>query len=158
MTSSAFIRSNKFRFCQQPTNVKLKSFSVFHSCNYFSSPPLRRQLVIWLDSLYLSIRNCFLSSFQIVQSVKYKLKGLLFRVLIYGALREFIWHDIACQALVHSPVSMIKKNQPIDVLVCVIRKRAHLLFLFFFLFQLVNREVENVYFSDNLSAVGIILL
>ena len=32
------------------------------------------------------------------------------------------------------------------------------LFLFFFLFQHVNREVENVYFSDNLSAVGIILL
>ena len=64
----------------------------------------------------------------------------------------------ACQALVHSQVSMIKKNQPIDVLVYVIRKRAHLLFLFFFLFQHVNREVENVYFSDNLSAVGIILL
>ena len=64
----------------------------------------------------------------------------------------------ACQTLVHSPVSMIKKNQPIDVLVCVIRKRAHLLFLFFFLFQHVNREVENVHFSDNLSAVGIILL
>ena len=64
----------------------------------------------------------------------------------------------ACQALVHSQVSMIKKNQPIDVLVYVIRKRAHLLFLFFFLFQHVNREVENVHFSDNLSAVGIILL
>ena len=93
MTSTASIRSNKFRFCQQPTNVKRKSFSVSHSCNYFSSPPLQRQLVIWLDSLYLSIRNCFLSSFQIVLSVKYKLKGLLFRVLIYGALREFIWHD-----------------------------------------------------------------
>ena len=69
------------------------------------------------------------------------------------------WFDMtACQALVHSQVSMIKKNQPIDVLVYVIRKRAHLLFLFFFLFQHVNREEENVYFSDNLSAVGIILL
>ena len=157
MTSSAFIRSNKFRFCQQPTNVKLKSFSVFHSCNYFSSPPLQRQLVIWLDSLYLSIRNCFLSSFQIVLSVKYKLKGLLFRVLIYGALREFIWHDSLSHPCPFTGFND-KKNQPIDVLVCVIRKRAHLLFLFFFLFQHVNREVENVYFSDNLSAVGIILL
>ena len=49
----------------------------------------------------------------------------------------------ACQALVHSPVSMIKKNQPIDVLVCVLRTRAHLLFLFFFLSQHVNREVEK---------------
>ena len=50
------------------------------------------QLVIWLDSLYLSIRNCsqFFSSFQTVPSVKYNLRALLFRVLIYGPLRESI--------------------------------------------------------------------
>ena len=47
----------------------------------------------------------------------------------------------ACQTLVH--LQFQKKNQPIDVLVCVIRTRAHLLFLFFFLSQHVNREVEK---------------
>ena len=45
----------------------------------------------------------------------------------------------ARQALVQS---QFKKNQPIKGLVCVIRGRAHLLFLFFFLSQHV-RDVKN---------------
>ena len=48
--------------------------------------------MIWLDYLYLFIRNGFLSSFQTALSVKYKGKRC-FLVLIYGALREFIWRD-----------------------------------------------------------------
>ena len=46
----------------------------------------------WILFTY-SLETVFLSSFQTVLSVKHKLKALLFRVLIYGALREFIWHD-----------------------------------------------------------------
>ena len=60
-----------------PTSAPDFSVSVFHSCNYFSNP-YSSSLVIWLDSLYLSIRRGFLSSFQKVLSVKYKLKAPLF--------------------------------------------------------------------------------
>ena len=60
-------------------------------------------------------------------------------VLIYGALREFIWHDSPSSP---GPITVQKKNQPIKGLVCVIRGRAHLLFLFFFLSQHV-RDVKN---------------
>ena len=84
--------------------------------------------MIWLDSLYYSIRNDFLSSFQTVLSVKDKIKALLFRVLIYEGLREFIWHDSLSSP---GPIAVSKKNQPINELVYVIRMRAHRLFLFF---------------------------
>ena len=84
--------------------------------------------MIWLDSLYYSIRNDFLSSFQTVLSVKHKIKALLFRVLIYEGLREFIWHDSLSSP---GPIAVSKKNQPINELVYVIRMRAHRLLLFF---------------------------
>ena len=84
--------------------------------------------MIWLDSLYYSIRNDFLSSFQTVLSVKHKIKALLFRVLIYEGLREFIWHDSLSSP---GPIAVSKKNQPINELVYVIRMRARRLFLFF---------------------------
>ena len=84
--------------------------------------------MIWLDSLYYSIRKDFLSSFQTVLSVKNKIKALLFRVLIYEGLREFIWHDSLSSP---GPIAVSKKNQPINELVYVIRMRARRLFLFF---------------------------
>ena len=50
--------------------------------------PLQWQLVIWLDSLYLSIRNCFFElSFQTVLSVKCKLKALLSCCDLWGIAR-----------------------------------------------------------------------
>ena len=50
--------------------------------------PLQWQPVIWLDSLYLSIRNCFFElSFQTVLSVKCKLKALLSSCDLWGIVR-----------------------------------------------------------------------
>ena len=70
----------------------------------------------------------FLCHIVTVLSVKHKIKALLFRVLIYEGLREFIWHDSLSSP---GPIAVSKKNQPINQLVYVIRMRARRLFLFF---------------------------
>ena len=84
--------------------------------------------------------NIFLStcSFRTVLLVKYKLKALLFRVLIYGELREFIWHDSLSST---GPITVsVKKIQPSNELVCIICMCAS--YWFFFLSQHV-RDVKN---------------
>ena len=91
--------------------------------------------MIWLDSLYLCIRKGFLSSFQRVLSVKYKLKAVLFS--------SFDLWGVARVGPITVSIIIIKKNQPVNVLVCVIRTRAHHLFLFFFLSQHVGDEKIN---------------
>ena len=55
-----------------------------------------------------------------------KAKSAFFLVLIYGALREFIWHDRLSSV---GPITVsIKKIQPSNALVCVLCTRAHHLF------------------------------
>ena len=60
------------------------------------------------------------------------IKALPFPVLIKGALQEFIWHYSLSSP---GPITVsLKIVQPINLIVYVIRStRAHLLFLFFFL-------------------------
>ena len=45
--------------------------------------------MIWLDSLYLSIRNDVLSRFQTVLSVKYKLQALLSSFDLWGDVKPW---------------------------------------------------------------------
>ena len=121
-----------------PTSAPDFSVSVFHSCNYFSSP--QWQLVIWLDSLCLSIRKGFLSSFQKVLSVKYKLKALLFSSFdLWGVAKVYLTRQPVKPWSNHS----FNYNKKKSTSVCVIRTRAHLLFLFFFLSQHMGDEKIN---------------
>ena len=51
--------------------------------------------MIWLDSLYLPIRNGFLSTFQRVLSVKYKLKALISCFDLWGVARVHLTYSLS---------------------------------------------------------------
>ena len=109
-----------------PSTAPDFSVSVFHSCNYFSSPCSDSYWYGWIIFTY-PLEKGFLSSFQTMPSVKYKLKALLFRVLIYGALRKFIWHDSLSSPGPITVSIITNKNQPVNVLVCVIPSSPNML-------------------------------
>ena len=71
---------------------------------------------------HLSIRNAFPSSSRTVLSVKYKLK-----VLLFGSMGRYesVFDMTACSLSIPGPitVSIKKKIQPINELVCVICTR-----------------------------------
>ena len=81
------VKSGPFKL--NPSTAAGFSVSVFHSCTitFLALPATVSDG--WILFTY-PLETVFLSSFQTVLSVKHKLKALLFRVLIYGALREFI--------------------------------------------------------------------
>ena len=81
------VKSGPFNL--NPSTAADFSVSVFHSCTITFLAPPATVSDGWILFTY-SLETVFLSSFQTVLSVKHKLKALLFRVLIYGALREFI--------------------------------------------------------------------
>ena len=85
--------------------------------------------MIWLDSLYLSIRKDVLSRFQTVLSVKYKLKALLSSFDLWGDVK---------------PWSSFNKNKSTNL--CAFLRHAHArspLVFVFFLSQHVRDENIN---------------